>query len=112
MSKLVYTNTEYLPCFASPVPQFTESPGLTVDMTGKSPVDFFNLFFSTEVKDVIHTETCRYADQQLHANAEFLQTHPHARGHDWHRKPMKRNEIVPFLATIIAMGVVGFPTIR
>ena len=29
---------------------FTATPGLTADMGGKLPVDFFNLFFTSEVK--------------------------------------------------------------
>ena len=41
---------------------FTANPGLNMDMNGKSPVEFFRLFFTPEL---IFNETTRYAEQQL-----------------------------------------------
>ena len=38
--------------------------------------------------------------------------HRHARGNEWRRNPMDRSEVNPFLAIIITMGVVGYPTLR
>ena len=49
----IYINNKYfilLISFLSSVHPFAASPCLTVDMSGKLPVDFFNLFFTSEVK--------------------------------------------------------------
>ena len=91
---------------------FTGTPGLKASMTGTAPIDFFDLFFNNEVKDLIHTETTRYADQRLTNNAAFLETHKHARGHDFRKHPMERNEVGPLLAMLLTMGVLGYPSIR
>ncbi len=93
---------------------FTANPGLNVDMTGKSPVEFFRLFFTPEL---ILNETTRYAEQELAGSQDFPETHPHARGHDWlkrpmKKRPMKKEEVEVLLALLITMGVIGYPTIR
>ena len=82
----------------------TSLPHNSPDMMGKSPVDFFNLLFSEEIKENIWTETTRFADQY------FIVRHP--RVHDWIRQPMTLKEVDALLSIIIAMGIVGYPTIR
>ena len=91
---------------------FTAVPGVTVQMNGKEPIDFFHLFFTPEVKKLIHVETTRYAEQRISNSQTHLQQHKHARAHAWIKNPMKPEEVDPFLAIIILMGLVGFPTIR
>lgn len=91
---------------------FTGKPGLKIDMRGKDPVDFFDLFFNNEVKDLIHTESRRYADQQLTNNAHFLEEHKKARGNSLKKHPMERNEVETLLAVLLTMGVTGYPSIR
>lgn len=91
---------------------FIASVGLNVAMTRKEPVDFFHLFFTPEVKDIIYSETTRFAEQQLSANSEYLNSHPYSRGHDWLRNPMRREEVDPLLAILLTMGLLGFPTLR
>ena len=86
---------------------FTATPGLTVDMSGKLPVDFF-IFFTSEVKKLTYTETVRYAEQNLTSS----EAHPKARGHEWIRNPVQREEGDSLLAIIITMGIMGFPTVR
>ena len=81
-------------------------------MTNKTPLAFFNLYFTSAVKDLIHMETVRYAEQELASMETYLDDHPNARGHDWRRNPMKREEVDPLLAIIITMGVVGYPSVR
>ena len=98
--------------FPSSVYPFTATPGLTVDMSGKLPVDFFNLFFTSEVKNLIYTETVRYAEQILTSSETHLNEHPKACKHEWIRTPMRREEVDPLLAIIITMGIMGFPTLR
>ena len=81
-------------------------------MAEKSPIDFFGLFFSEQVLDLIETETRRYTEQYLRRESDYLQQHPKARAHEWKRFPLMRKELEVFLALIIAMGVCGFPTLR
>ena len=81
-------------------------------MSGKLPVDFFNLFFTPEVKNLIYTESVRYTEQILTSSKAHLNQHPKARRHEWIRTPMRREEIDPLLAIIITMGIMGFPTVR
>ena len=90
---------------------FTAVPGIKAAV-GEKPLDFFNLFFTPDVKEHIHTETCRYAQQQLEINEEYLQQHTHARAHEWKRNPMKLEEVNTFLSILIVIGVLGFPTLR
>ena len=81
-------------------------------MTEKSPIDFFRLFFSEQVLNLIETETRQYTEQYLRRESDYLQQHPKARAHEWKRFPLTRKELEVFLALIIAMGVCGFPTLR
>ncbi len=78
-----------------------------MDMTGKSPVEFFRLFFTPEVIELIFNETTRYAEQQLAASKDYL-----ARGHDRIKRQMRKEEVEVLLALLITMGVIGYPTIR
>ena len=87
-------------------------PGITIAMTKQEPIDFFNLFITTDVKNLIFNETTRYAEQILAATETFLEEHKYARGNAWRKHPMTREETEPLLAIIILMGLVGFPTVR
>ena len=93
-------------------PSFTASPGVIPDMEGKSPVEFFRLMFDDRVTDLIYSETSRYANQYLERERQHLDTHPHARAHDWQRNPLTLKEVDAFLALLIAMGLCGLPTLR
>lgn len=81
-------------------------------MTEKSPVDFFNLFIDDEVKQTILNETIRYAHQYMESNKDYMDHHPKARVHDWVRQPIVIKEVDALLAIIIAIGLVGYPTLR
>ena len=88
----IYINNKYfilLISFLSSVHPFTASPCLTVDMSGKLPVDF-NLFFTSEVKK-IYTETVRYDEQKLISTEAHLNDNP-KRGYGWLRNPMQREK--------------------
>ena len=78
----------------------------------EGPVDFFRLFFTPEVVDIIYIQSSLYAEQQHHTHKDYLDHHPHARAHDWVRNPLKRSEIEPLLAILLTMGVLGFLTLR
>ena len=64
------------------------------------------------MKDLVYIETVEYAEQEIASNAAYLQEHPHARGNEWIKHPMTREEVNPLLSILITMGVVGFPTLR
>ena len=81
-------------------------------MEESAPIDFFRLFFTGRVLDLIYSETRRYANQYLEREKEFLQQHPGARAHKWRRAPLMLKEVEVFLAIIIAMGICGFPSLR
>ena len=65
-------------------------------------------FFTSEVKNLIYTETVRFAKQELASSKEYLDEHHHEHSNEWRRNPMDRNEINPLLAIIITMAVVGY----
>lgn len=81
-------------------------------MTDKAPVDYFRLFFDDRVMDLILQETTRYSEQYLEREREYLDTHPHARAHEWRRQPLTLKEVDTFVALLIGMGLCGFPTLR
>ena len=81
-------------------------------MTNKPQFAFFNLYFTSAVKDLIYVETVRHAEQALASNETYLRDHPNTHGHDWRRNPMKHEEVDPLLAITITMGVVGYPSVR
>jgi len=47
------------------IPSFTVIPGCTRDMTDKSPVDFFQLFITNNLLQVVVDETNRFALQYI-----------------------------------------------
>ena len=91
---------------------FTATTGMNVTMTSTEPIDFFHLFFATEVKRLIFTETTGYAEQRISSSEQYLESHKHARGNHWRKNPMTFEQLNPFLSVIILMGFVNFPTIR
>ena len=46
-------------------PPFTATPGVVPDMTSKHPVEFFNLMFSQDIKELIHEQSNLYAQQYM-----------------------------------------------
>ena len=49
-------------------------------MGEKSPIDFFRLFFTEKVLDLIEMETKWYADQYLRRERDYLLTIPEQKG--------------------------------
>ena len=91
---------------------FSVTPGVIPGMSESSLIDFFRLFFSDRVLDLIYTEITRYASQYLEREREHLAKHPQARAHDWRKAPLTRKEVEVFLALLIGMGLCVFPTLR
>ena len=77
------------------------SPGCTFDMSGKSPVDFVQLFLTCTILENIVTETNRYADDNIQSH----NLPRNSRVHKW--KPCNSDDIKRFIAIIIGMTVDG-----
>ena len=93
-NKEVTINTNFI------IDPFIVIPGLTLDMTNKPPLAFFNLYFTSALKDWIHVETVHYAEQVLASMESYLHDHPNTRRHNWRRNRMMCEEVDPLLAII------------
>ena len=93
------------------LPPFTEDTGVAVDMNGKEPVEYFQLYFTEELQMPLLHETNRYGDQYIESHEQHLLTHPRARAHDFIKRRLTISDMLRFLGLIIAMGVVCLPKI-
>ncbi|XP_067023688.1 piggyBac transposable element-derived protein 4-like [Acropora muricata] len=84
------------------LPKFTERPGILVDATEFSPVDFFYMFFHDEAFTLISNETNRYASQYLDTPVDL---EPSSRFHAWNNT--SPNEIRAFVALEIDNGTLS-----
>ena len=88
-----------------PIPDFQQPTGPSLDMTGKSPLDFFKLFVTDEMLDHVVEQTNIYADQYIDSTT----LPPHSRVHGWRKQRHDRAELQKFLAMTITMGLVNYP---
>ena len=89
----------------TPIPDFQQPTGPSVDMTDKSPLDFFKLLVTDEMLDHIVEQTNIYAQR-------IDTTSPHSRVHGWNKEVHNRAELKKFLAMIITMGLVNYPHVE
>jgi hypothetical protein len=68
-------------------------------------LDYFRLYLTDDITDLIVTETNRYADQYLQDNIDNLK--PHSSARSW--KPTDSEEIITFLGLLLLMGIVYKP---
>ncbi|XP_056397299.1 piggyBac transposable element-derived protein 4-like [Hyla sarda] len=92
--------------FIPNLPEFVATAGIRVDTVGLKEADFFQLFFSEELINLIVEETNRYAEQFIAANPQAY----HARPYQW--TPTNALELKTFFALLFNMGIVKKPTIR
>ena len=52
-----------------------------------------------------------YDHQYMESNKDYIDHHPKARVHDWVTQPMVLKEVDALLVIIIALGLVGYPTL-
>ena len=71
------------------------------------PIDYFKLYFTDAVIDIIYKETNRYAQQYIAANGPNLR--PKSIVHSW--TPTDAKEIKAFLGLCILMGIISKPRI-
>lgn len=72
-----------------------------------NPVDYFDLFLTRDILEIIVDQTNLYATQTLLADSNVA---PHARTHAWY--PVTVDEMVKFLALLGWMGLVKLPAIK
>lgn len=71
------------------------------------PIDYFQLYFTDAIVDIICRETNRYAQQYIVANEANLR--PKSIVHDW--TPTNANEMKAFLGLCVLMGVIHKPRV-
>ena len=77
-------------------------------MTGKTPLDFWELLVTREILEGIVEQTNLYAQQ-------FLDTHtlgPRSRVHQWLRSSFNVLQLMKFLALTLVMGLVSYPRLE
>ena len=84
---------------------FTSHPGLS------SEAENCETLFTEEIKELILMETTRYAEQNMPPQ-QYLRSHLDTRANEWRRKPKKLEEVDTFLATVMIIGLMGFPKLR
>ena len=90
------------------IPQFSGQGGCIQDMTNKSPIDFFQLFLTDDILQMVVEQTNLFAEQ-------FIDTHELARRsrvQQWGRSSHDIDELKRFLALVIIMGLVSYPSIE
>ena len=87
----------------STIPDFKEAPGCTIDMTNKSPVEFFQLLVTDDILEVIVQQTNLFADQFL----QDATLGPRSRVQAWERVTHNSDELKTFLGLVIIMGLVN-----
>jgi hypothetical protein len=68
-------------------------------------LDYFKLYLTPNIVNLIVTETNRYADQYIQENMDTLR--PHSTARKW--QPTNSDEIMTFLGLLLLMGVVYKP---
>ena len=91
------------------VPEYLLERGCcTSDMTGKFPIEFFQLLVTDDMLRSIVHETNRYAKQ-------FISSHdlgPRCRVQQWDHNSHTLSELKKFLALLIVMGLISLPKIE
>ena len=85
--------------------KFTGTPGLKIQMNSTQPIDFFKLFSTDDLINMMVTETNRYADQEINKHRPLRRS---SRLNLW--KPVDHQEICKFLGILLHMGSVKLPT--
>ena len=96
------------PDHVPPIPDFQQPTGPLVDMTDKSPLDFFKLLVNNAMLDHIVKQINIYAQQYIHTTT----LPPHSPVHGWNKEVHNRDELSKFLAMIIMMGLINYPNVE
>ena len=94
--------------FDRPVFSETTGPHCNLDASS-SALDFFELYFNSEMIRMLKVETNRYAHSTIN---ELRRTNKLKKKSTWHNwMPVKLHEIYAFLALVLHMGIVRLPKI-
>ena len=85
--------------------KFTGTPGLKIQMNSMQSIDFFKLFLTDDLINMMVTETNRYADQEINKYRPLRRS---SRLNLW--KPVGHQEMCQFLGILLHMGCVKLPT--
>ena len=85
--------------------KFTSTPGLKIQMNSMQPIDFFKLFLTDDLINMMVTEANRYADQEINKHRPLRRS---SRLNLW--KPVDHQEMCQFLGILLHMGCVKLPT--
>ena len=86
---------------------FTEKPGLKINMPSKEKFDFYKLFLTDELIDLMVLETNQYAEQEIERHRPLRRT---SRFHHWTK--VDAGEMKKFIGILHLMGLVRLPTIE
>lgn len=102
------TSTASTSASLSELPEYQGRSGCTVDMTNKTPVDFFRLLLTDQMLEQIVQQTNLYAQQFLDSST----LPPRSRANLWEKKQHNLAELRKFLALVIVMGIIHFPSVE
>ena len=91
------------------LPNYSAYPGGRVNMTNKTPLDFFDLLITDDIIEKIVGETNLYANQFLENNGELPK---YSRVHVWEKKAFCAGELLKFFGIILCMGLIRYPKLE
>ena len=94
------------PTIPSTISVDTSTGKCKIDMSNKSPIDFFKMLVTLDILDNIVDQTNVYANQFFEKHSAIP---PRSRLHSWKKKILSVSELLKFLALIVVMGVVRLP---
>ena len=99
-----WTNLDQTTSYVPPDLLFRGEEKLLEDMPANpTPLDYFKLYFTDDVLDLLVVETNRYAEQYIQRNV----VPPHSPVQNW--TPTEKNEMLAFLGLTVLMGIVYKP---
>ena len=91
------------------IPPYTGQPGCTATLPENSrPIDYFSLLIDTSILQHVVDQTNVYSQQQTATHT----IGPRSRMNQWGKKPHTISELRQFIALIIAMGIVRYPSVE
>ena len=92
------------------IPEYIEHPGCTSDMTEKFLLDFFQLFVTDDMLEAITEQTKLFAQQYI--DSHELAQRSRVQQWVWYAHVHEVVELKKFLAMVITMGLISYPSIE
>ena len=90
------------------IPRYTHKTGLSATLTDKSPLAHFSLFITQDMLEKIVEQTKLYSEQ--YKNSHTLGSK--SRIHRWLKVDPTVPELLEFIALVLVMGIIRYPTIE